>query len=68
VVGGAEIYRQLLPHCDQLWLTRVWSAVEGDTYLSIDLDQFQLIEQTRLPAAKRDSVPSEFLRMIRKNS
>ena len=50
VVGGAEIYRQLLPRCTHLYLTRVWSAVEGDTKLSIDLSEFRIIEQTRLPA------------------
>ena len=65
VVGGAEIYRQMLPHCHELWLTRVWSTVEGDTKLSIDLSQFRVIEQTRVPASARDDVPTEFLRMIR---
>lgn len=68
VVGGAEIYRQMLPHCHELWLTRVWSTVEGDTKLSIDLSQFRVIEQTRVPASLRDDVPTEFLRMIRQNS
>jgi dihydrofolate reductase len=68
VVGGAEIYRQMLPHCHELWLTRVWSTVEGDTKLSIDLSQFRVIEQTRVPASARDDVPTEFLRMIRENS
>lgn len=68
VVGGAEIYRQLLPRCTRLYLTRVWSAVEGDTKLTIDLSEFRIIEQTRLPATARDDVPSEFLRLIRRNS
>lgn len=68
VVGGAEIYRQLLPYCYELWLTRVWSTVEGDTKLSIDLSQFKVIEQTRIPASARDDVPTDFLRMIRQNS
>jgi len=68
VVGGAEIYRQLLPKCNHLLLTRVWSAVEGDTKLSIDLSEFQIIEQTRLPASAQDDVPSEFLRLVRRKS
>ena len=68
VVGGAEIYRQMLPYCHELWLTRVWSTVEGDTKLSIDLSEFRVIEQTRIPASARDDVPTEFLRMIRQNS
>ena len=68
VVGGAEIYQILLPFCDQLCLTRVWSTVKGDTKLSIDLSEFQVIEQTRSPASERDDVPTEFLRLIRRNS
>ena len=68
VVGGAEIYRQMLPYCHELCLTRVWSTVEGDTKLTIDLSQFRVIEQTRVPASARDDVPTEFIRMTRQNS
>jgi dihydrofolate reductase len=32
VVGGAEIYSQLLPYCSELYLTRVCMHVEGDTF------------------------------------
>jgi dihydrofolate reductase len=31
VVGGAEIYRLALPYAKRIYLTRVHSAVEGDT-------------------------------------
>ena len=68
VVGGAEIYRQMLPYCRELCLTRVWSTVEGDTKLVIDLSNFKVIEQTHIPASERDDVPTEFLRLIRRNS
>lgn len=33
VCGGAEIYRQLMPECGDLFLTRVKRVVEGDTRL-----------------------------------
>nr|WP_315852932.1 dihydrofolate reductase [Novipirellula galeiformis] len=68
VVGGAEVYHQLIPECDEVWLTRVWSTVSGDTILQIDLSNFLQIEQTRLPASAKNSVPTEFLRMVRRNS
>ncbi|GAA5508301.1 dihydrofolate reductase [Novipirellula caenicola] len=68
VVGGAEIYRQLLPCCDEVWLTRVWSSVCGDTILSIELSKFRQIEQTRIIASSKNSVPTEFIRMVRENS
>ena len=31
IMGGGEIYRQLLPKCSELWLTRVFLEPEGDT-------------------------------------
>lgn len=65
VVGGAEIYRQLLPKCDQIYLTRVLSGVEGDTHLQLDLSQFQTVEQYRVPAGPADDVPTEFVRLVR---
>ncbi|EMI20296.1 dihydrofolate reductase [Rhodopirellula maiorica SM1] len=68
VVGGAEIYRQLLPCCDEVWLTQVWSSVCGDTTLSIELSKFRQIEQTRIIASSKDSVPTEFIRMVHENS
>ena len=32
IAGGGEIYRQFLPHCTSLFLTRVKQTVEGDTF------------------------------------
>ncbi|MEO1617539.1 MAG: dihydrofolate reductase [Planctomycetota bacterium] len=68
IVGGAEIYRQLLPKCDRLFLTRVFSSVAGDTHLELPLEDFLVIEQFRIPAGPRDDVPTEFLRMLRQET
>ncbi len=32
VIGGAEIYRLLLPHCTELFITKVPGVVEGDAF------------------------------------
>ncbi len=64
VIGGAEIYRQLLPDCDELWLTKVWSGVTGDTILPITWEAWRPTESMRFPAGKKDSVPSEFVRLV----
>ena len=65
VVGGAEIYRLLWNHCDQLFLTTVWAKRPGDTRLEIDCDGFMLRERVRLPAGANDDYPSEFTRWQR---
>jgi dihydrofolate reductase len=66
VVGGAQIYRELLPRCRHLWLTRVWSSVEGDTTLSIDFSPFEIVAVRRVPASMWDDVPTEFVQMTRR--
>jgi dihydrofolate reductase len=68
VVGGAEIYRQLLPQCTDLLLTRVLTDQPGDTRLDLDLSQFEILERIQLPAGPRDEVATEFLRLARRNA
>ena len=66
VVGGAEIYRQMMPLCDTVLLTRVLSQVQGDTRIDLDLKDFRVIEQSRIPASDKDDVPTEFMKLCRK--
>ena len=33
VIGGAQIYREALPHADRIYLTEVHADVEGDTLM-----------------------------------
>ncbi|MEO0510364.1 MAG: dihydrofolate reductase [Verrucomicrobiota bacterium] len=44
IAGGAEIYRQTLDFCDELFITRVHRTVEGDTFFPRFEDQFELAE------------------------
>ncbi len=48
VLGGGEIYRQLLPYCDKAHVTKIDKAFEADTYFP-DLDedgQWQITEES----------------------
>jgi dihydrofolate reductase len=45
VCGGAEIYRQLLPFCSDLFLTLVKREVQGDAFFPPFEQQFDLVEQ-----------------------
>jgi dihydrofolate reductase len=42
VVGGAEIYRQLLPRCTFLYLSRIKKITPGDVFFPVFEDQFTL--------------------------
>lgn len=44
VIGGAEIYRQLLPRCGTFYLSLVYGSPEGDTFLPEFEDTFDLVE------------------------
>ena len=46
VIGGAEIYRQFLPHADRIEWTEVMAEPEGDTRFP-DFDRSQWIETAR---------------------
>lgn len=45
ICGGAEIYRQTLPFCSDLYLTEVKCEVQGDTFFPPFEHQFELAEQ-----------------------
>jgi dihydrofolate reductase len=48
VIGGAQLYANLLPQADRLMLTEVWADVEGDAHFPM-LDRSDFIEERRDP-------------------
>lgn len=60
VIGGGQLYSSLLPRCDYLLLTRVWTQTTGDTTLDLDLTNYACELSSRLPQTQRDSAPTEF--------
>jgi dihydrofolate reductase len=48
VIGGGEIYKQLLPYCKRMYLTKVETATEGDTYFpKFDENKYRVIEEEK---------------------
>ena len=68
VVGGAEIYRQLLERCEQVYLTKVLSDVDGDTHLEFNWDHWRIVDHQRIASGPKDDAPTEFFHLIRKSS
>ncbi len=46
IIGGGEIYREALPLCDKLYLTRVEQQPEGDTFFP-DIEVSEWVEVSR---------------------
>ena len=44
VIGGASLYQEALPHATEIHLTAIDDDFEGDTTLSIDLNDFDEVE------------------------
>lgn len=65
VVGGAEIYRLMIPYVSMIWLTQVWSSASGDALIALDWPEFCLAEVTRFPQTGRDSAPTELQKWVR---
>lgn len=60
VIGGAELYRQFLPHADELILTRIDHEFPGDTYFPAwDESEWELVEAT--PCPRDDANPYDFV-------
>ncbi|QDS94923.1 Dihydrofolate reductase type 3 [Roseimaritima multifibrata] len=60
VVGGAEIYRLMLPYCQAVHWTRVLADIEGDTRFLWDRSEFELLHDEAFPAGEKDSVPTRY--------
>lgn len=45
VIGGAQVYRQLLPYCDTAYVTKIDHAFDADTYFP-NLDELPEWKQT----------------------
>jgi dihydrofolate reductase len=67
VVGGAEIYRLVLPRVTNLYVTQVLADIEGDAWLEEwDSAQFECVEQSYTPADSSNDWPTLFQHLIRR--
>jgi dihydrofolate reductase len=68
VIGGAEVFRAVLPRAGRVYLTLVRGTPEGDTYWD-DLDPSQWLEKARepMPRSAGDQFPADFIVLDRKH-
>jgi len=61
VIGGGEIYRQALDMADRIYLTRVHTVVEGDTYFpEIDPGKWKLVHSEAFDRDSRHALAYRF--------
>lgn len=58
VIGGASVFEQALPISDRLYLTRVHTEVEADTYFpAFQREDWELVSETRYEADPDNQYP-----------
>ncbi len=61
IIGGGEIYQQTMPIADKIYLTRVQTHIEGDTFFpAIDEAEWQLKENTDFKADEKHAYDFSF--------
>jgi dihydrofolate reductase len=61
-IGGGEIYRQVLPEIDRIYLTQVHAHVDGDTFFpQWDSAAWRLIESSEAAADEKNQYAHSFL-------
>ncbi len=68
-IGGAEIYRLLLPLAHRIYLTHVHADVPGDTFFpAFDPAQWDDVEYRTHPADERHAYPVTFVTLERRTT
>jgi dihydrofolate reductase len=68
-IGGAEIYRLVLPFARRIYLTHVHADVPGDTYFpDFDATQWADVECSTHPADDEHAYPVTFVTLERRNA
>jgi dihydrofolate reductase len=69
VIGGAEVYRLVLPIARRIYLTHVHADVPGDTFFpDFDATQWADVECTSHPADEQHAYPVTFVTLERRNA
>ena len=69
VIGGAEIYRLVLPFARRIYLTHVHADVPGDiTFPEFDATQWADVEYSSQPADDEHAYPVTFVTLERRNA
>lgn len=62
VIGGAEIFRQLLPLADRLHVTEIGESFEGDVFFpEFSLEDWKIVERTQGIQDEKNIYPHEFI-------
>lgn len=67
VIGGAQVYEQMLPYTDKIYLTRVHADFpKADTFFpELDMSEWVELSRTEYPADEKNRYATTLLELIR---
>lgn len=68
VIGGAEIFKEILPVTDRLYITEIHHAFEGDTHFP-EIEEEDWVQRSVTPGTvdEKNRYPHDFIVLDRKN-
>lgn len=67
VIGGASIYKELMPLVNKMYITKINEEFEGDAYFpQIDFNQWSLVEKVKGITNQKNPYDYEYITYIRK--
>ena len=62
IIGGGQIYTELLPYCDNLYITMIEKEYEGETFFpKINNEQWELVDKIPGKLDEKNLIPHSFL-------
>ncbi|KOP83126.1 dihydrofolate reductase [Cytobacillus solani] len=62
VIGGAEIFKLILPDADKLYLTRIYDEFKGDTFFpALNLEEWSLLSREKGIKDEKNPYDYEFM-------
>ncbi|SHK49303.1 dihydrofolate reductase [Clostridium cavendishii DSM 21758] len=66
IIGGGQIYKQLLPYAKKIYLTKLNKSYEGDTYFpEIDMNLWREMDCISMSASSNDTIDFSFITLER---
>lgn len=62
VIGGATMYRLLMPYCNKMYITEIDKEFDGDVYFpEIDLKEWKVVEREKGPEDNENNFEYEYV-------
>lgn len=67
IIGGGQLYKSTIDHCQKIYLTIVNKDFEGDTYFpDINYDEWDILYSSEEKINPKDDIPFKFIDLTRK--